>query len=231
MALTSQQSIAQYGTPAYTGWPELEASNDARAKGLSGGGSGGSGYNFNFEQEVDKAFEELGGYYGKLLDEANGDLNKALARLQEDYDTGKRQKMASFNLSTEARNLAQESFSTDANQAYRTLATRQLARGINRKSAFAPNGGLGIADVEQQRLAKQIAGGQAQLDLQEKGQKLAFDQSGEIADIGLKRAQIDLPEDFNRYKTGIEEERKVKAGELALSREQRAYQRFEAGLI
>src|SRR3990167_3796402 len=30
MALTKAQSIAQYGTEAYTGWPELEASGDAR---------------------------------------------------------------------------------------------------------------------------------------------------------------------------------------------------------
>ena len=229
MALTSQQSQELYGTVAYTGWPELEASNDARAKGLGGGG--GDSFNFNFEQEVDKAFEELGTYYGRLLDEAQGDLNKALLRLQEDYDTGKRQKMASFNLSNEAHTLAQESFSRDANQAYRTLATRQLARGINRASAFAPNGELGIADIEKQRLGEQISGGQQQLGLQKRGQQLAFDQSGEIADIGLKRAQTDLPEDFNRYKTGLAEERKVKAGELALSREQRAYQRFEAGLV
>jgi hypothetical protein len=31
MALTKEQSISQYGTEAYTGWPELEAANDAAA--------------------------------------------------------------------------------------------------------------------------------------------------------------------------------------------------------
>lgn len=227
MALTSQQSVQLYGTPAYTGWAELEASYDARKKGLSGNANGIP----TFEQEVDKAFEELGGYYSQLLEETKGDLNKALLRLEEDYNTGKRQKMASFNLTQEAQKLAQDSFSNDAEQAFKTLRTRQLERGISRTSMFQPEGGLGIADTENAELTGDINRGQQSLDLQKKAGELQFAQSGELADTSIARAREDIPLQQQRFERDLVEERKKAAGDLALSRQQRAYQRFEAGLI
>ncbi len=229
MALTSQQSIALYGTPAYTGWGETEASYDAKAKGLSSGGASSGG--FNFEAEVDKAFNDLGTYYGQLLDEAQGDVNKALSRLQEDYDTGKRFRMQNFELAGKAIDLAQEAFSTDATKAYKTLEDRQLARGISRSSMFDPSGAKGIADTENQLLGQDISQGQKQIDLRKEAGQTSFDQSGELADINLAREKTDIPEQFDRYKTDLEEQRKKEAGSLALSRQQRAYQRFEAGLV
>lgn len=229
MTLTREQSQKLYGTDAYTAWGETEAAADARAKGISGGGS--NGYNFNFESEVDKAFEELGTYYNRIIDEAGGDLNKALSRLQEDYDTGKRFREQNFNLNNKAMLLAQDSFAKDTTQAFKTLQTRQLARGINRGSAFDPGGAKGIADTENALLAGNVAKGQAGLDLNRESAQLGMDQQGELADTNLKRGQTDLPVQFDRFKKNAEEERKYKAGELALSRQQRAHQRFEAGLV
>lgn len=230
MALTSQQSLALYGTPAYTGWGETEAMYDARNKGLSGGGSG-SGYNFNFEDEVDKAFNELGTYYSQLLDEARGDVNLALSRLQEDYDTGKRFRIQNFEQSKQAIDIAQEAFSTDADKAFKTLATRQLARGINRTSAFAPTEGKGIADTETNLLTQDINRGQQQIGLRRSALDTQFTQEGELADTNLARNKVDLPQKLSRYERDLEDQRKKEAGSLALSRQQRAYQRFEAGLV
>lgn len=196
-----------------------------------GGGGGGNSYGFNFESEVDKAFEELGTYYNRIIDEAGGDLNKALSRLKEDYDTGKRFREQNFNLNNKAMVLAQDSFAKDATQAFKTLQTRQLARGINRGSMYDPGGDKGIADTERGMLNKDVASGQAKLDLNKESAQLGFDQQGELADTNLLRGQTDLPVQFDRFKKNAEEERKYKAGELALSRQQRAYQRFEAGLV
>lgn len=228
MSLSREQSINLYGSDRYTGWGEVEAAADAQATGRTGGG--GNSFGFNFEAEVDKAFNELGKYYDFILTEAEGDLNRALARLEEDYTTGKRQRMESFNLTKEAQALAQDAFSTNAESAYRTLATRNLQRGISRQSAFDPTGGRGIADVEEKRLADRIGMGQSELDLREKGQDLQFNQSGELLDTQYERISEDLPRDFERFKREKEEQRKIDAGNLALSREQRAFQRFESGL-
>lgn len=228
MSLTREQSQQLYGSDRYTAWGETEAAADARAKGLTGGGSS---FGFDFEAEVDKAFNELGSYYDYIITEAKGDMNRALARLEEDYKTGKRQRMESFNLTKEAQGLAQDAFATDADKAYKTLATRNLARGINRTSAFAPTEGRGIADVEQNKLAADINRGQQGLDLNKKSSQLALDQSSELADLSLTRGQEDLPREFTRFEKTQQENRKRDAGELALSRQQRAYQRFEASLI
>jgi hypothetical protein len=230
MALNRQQSIQLYGTEAYTGWGETEAMYDARDKGLSGGGNGNGG-EFNFESEVDKAFNELGGYYTQLLDEAQGDLNLALSRLQEDYDTGKRFSMQNFEQAGKAIDLAQEAFSTDADKAFRQLKTSQLARGINRQSAFDPNGGKGIADVEAGRLKEDVASGQENLDLRKQNLDINFEQGNQLADTSLARSKVDMPTEFNRYKRDLEDRRKKEAGQLALSRQQRAYDRFESALI
>lgn len=227
MALTSQQSIQLYGTPAYTGWGETEASYDARSKGLTGNAGGV----LSFDAEVDKAYSDLGSYYSQLLDDAQGDLNKALSRLQEDYDTGKRFRIQNFEMGGKAIAIAQEAFSQDARQAYKTLETRQLARGISNKSMYDPSGDRGIADVEQQNLGADISRGQRQIDLRKEAQQTSFDQTGALADIGLQRAKTDLPQEFDKYKTNLEEERRFKSGQLALSRQQRAFQRFEAGLV
>ena len=225
MALSQQQSQQLYGTGSYVGWGEAEAAADAKAKGLTGGGGGG------FEGEVDAAYNELGDYYNRLIDEAGGDINKALSRLQEDYDTGKRQRMASFNLTTQALSLAQDAFSSNAQEAYKTLQTRQLARGIGRQSAFDKSGALGIADTENADLTGNIDRGQAQLGLEKQGKQLAFDEANLMADTNLQRGTTDLNTNLSRFKTNAEDQRRKDAGNLALSRQSRAQQRFDAALL
>lgn len=229
MALSRQQSISLYGTEAYTGWGETEAQYDARSKGRTGNGG-----QLSFESEVDKAYSELGNYYTQLLDEAKGDINLALARLEEDYNTGKRFRLQDFTRNKQIIDLAQEAFSTNADEAFRTLKTNQLKRGINRASAFDPNGqngALGIADVENQRLRGKVDLGQREIDLRGEGLSDNFEQTEELAATDLARSQVDLPKKLSRFEKDIEDERRQRAGGMALSRQQRAFDRFEASLI
>lgn len=61
MALSRDQSIAKYGTEAYTGWGEAEASADASANpgkvGSTGGGGGGDGGFISPEDYANKLLE------------------------------------------------------------------------------------------------------------------------------------------------------------------------------
>jgi hypothetical protein len=232
MSLTKDQSLSLYGTEKYTAWGEAEAAADAKAKGLTGGSiTSSNDSNFDFALEVDKAFNELGTYYTSLLDEAGGDLNLALSRLQEDYDTGKRFRLQNFEQSSKAIDLAQESFSTDADKAFKTLENSQLAKGISRGSMYDPSGAKGIADVETELLNKNIGLGQENIDLKRTGLDTEFTQANTLADTTLARNQVDMPEKYNRYKRDLEEQRKLEAGQIATSREQRAYNRFESALV
>lgn len=99
MALSKDQSLALYGTEAYTGWGEAEAKADAAAKGVStptGGYSTGTTAlpKFSFDQAAAEkaAMEQLRPYYEKLLSIYNGDVGLAKKRMEEDYARGLRYK-------------------------------------------------------------------------------------------------------------------------------------------
>lgn len=112
IGLTSQQSQQLYGTPAYTGWGETEAMYDAKAKGLtSGGSSSGSSilqnainsflpfFNkiqpyeqnnpFAFDEKLarDAATAEYSPYYKELLTDYTSNIEKTKSRSQEDLQT------------------------------------------------------------------------------------------------------------------------------------------------
>lgn len=82
MALSTEQSLQLYGTPAYTGWGETEAAADAKAKGLTAPGSGISGLAGSlisgFESDVDKYVNDLIGF-------ANEDYNFAAKWIEDNY--------------------------------------------------------------------------------------------------------------------------------------------------
>lgn len=101
-------------------------------QGIIGGpmdSGGGNPFSFDYAAEATKAYGELGAYYDRILRESQGDMNKAIARLEEDYTSGKRYR---------AEQVRQV---TQGNQ------NSALSRGLFQKSVFDPNGGFGIPDT------------------------------------------------------------------------------------
>lgn len=106
MALTSDQSRQLYGTDAYTGWGETEASYDARNKGISANSNSSSsgnngGYTPISAPDVAKIRDQISNllgtqptadnphpYYYELAKQAKGDFNTAVQLMTSDYTTG-----------------------------------------------------------------------------------------------------------------------------------------------
>lgn len=157
-------------------------------------------FSFDYKKAAEDAYGELGTYYLRLLSESKGDLNKALARLTQDYDRGLR-------IKTEDKAL----LSQRANENVRDNA---LARGIYQKSVYDPEGGMGIPDENLRRQIEPI--------------NTDFNRWKEETDIDVERKRVDLPEEQKRYEHNVEQERRLKSAEMAEQRGQRAYQDFQA---
>lgn len=216
MALTSQQSLQLYGTPAYTGWGETEAMYDARNKGLSGGGASG-GFNFDFNGEAKKAYDELGSYYDRILKESKGDLNKAMSRLVEDYDTG-------IRLKKEDVAIARQQLGIQQDQTNKIGVDNALARGIYQKSAYDPSGGYGIQDQAQKLNDQQFATQNAAIDTN-------LNRYTDAAGLARTRTETDLTEGQKRNEFNLEQSRRTEAGQMANERATRALTRYNAALI
>jgi len=231
-AMTSKGHSVETAKAAIAGRGYEDLAREYLGAGATGTGS--TAFSFDLEAEIEKAYEELGEYYNEILEESKGDMNLALSRLAEDYETGKRFRRQDFTLSQEAIDIAQEDYSQDAQRARRNLRDIQLARGITRQSAFEPvkdQGGLGIADVERQRLEKGIGLGEQRLDLRRRGLETNLEQSEELARLEKQRLETDIPEKQKRYERDISRARKLEAGDIATQRYQRAFQRFQTELL
>jgi hypothetical protein len=127
MALTSQQSQQLYGTPAYTGWPELEASNDAKSKGLTGGSSGN--YSGSLLSQMGGSIDK---YVQDLVDFAGEDYNFAAKWIEDQYTkaTGTDAQARKDFLKSVANSLEEKvgriAFDTQTNQ-YRLQGKTDLA--------------------------------------------------------------------------------------------------------
>jgi hypothetical protein len=94
------QDLINSGYGGYAGWGDAEAAADFNAGHgdgkLTNAGGGGGGrpsvpaFSFDYAGEAQKAYGELGTYYGRLLTESQGDVKLALARMVEDYNRGLR---------------------------------------------------------------------------------------------------------------------------------------------
>lgn len=186
---------------------------------------------FDFETEIDRAYSDLGEYYNRLLEESRGDVNLALARLNEDYQTGERYRKQDFGYTRQALDLAQQGLTADANQILRANERNLLQRGISRASAFDPTGARGIADVQTQRVQRGIERAQEGQELRSQQAETAFERAGEQATTGLQRGEEDLNRALERQESALDRERKKEASNLALTRAQRAFQRFESDLF
>jgi hypothetical protein len=157
-------------------------------------------FSFDYKKAAEEAYGELGTYYLRILSETKGDMNKALARLTEDYDRGLR-------IRTEDKNMAIEN-TTD------NVRDNALARGIYQNSVYDPDSGKGLADQNLKENVDPI--------------NRTFDRWKEEADIEVGRKRTDLPEEQKRREFDLEQERRMKAADLAETRGARAYQDYQA---
>jgi hypothetical protein len=205
----SRDELINMGFVGYRGWSDPEAGMDFRAKNgdpkkgveMAAGKSVPS-FNFNYEEELKKAYGELGVYYDRILSESKGDVTKALSRLVDDYERGLR-----FSKEDTAQNLA---------LADKRVQADALARGLYQESNFAPGGGMGIPDTNKQLAEQPILESQArgeELDLLQKTRR--------TEDINLEQ---------QRYKQNLEQQRRKEAADLVNTRETRAYNRFASSL-
>jgi len=214
MALTADQSIQLYGTPAYTGWGETEAMYDARAKGLNGS----NGDMFDFEKQSQQAYNDLGQYYDRLLTESNGDINKAISRLVEDYDRGIRMKREDVNL-------AKEQLGIEQTQANRGLQDNALARGLYQQSAYgSPSQGYGIYGRDLMESNDSFGRRNTALDT-------GLSRYETEAGVNKERQTTDLTEQQKRNQFNLEQQRRQEAAGLAQSRISRSLQRYDSTLI
>lgn len=181
-------------------------------------GAGGV-FNFDFAAEAQKAYGELGLYYDRILKEARGDVNKALSRLNQDYETGVRYKME--DIASEGQALDREAQSSQQN-----LIAQMLSRGLYRQSAFQAPGedntkGYGIADIKRAQL-NEVVGQKRQLLDRSLSRYL------ETEGLNKERTTEDLNTELSRKEFELEQNRRKESADMANQRGDRAYQKYLA---
>lgn len=179
---------------------QMSRYNELKAAGATLSTDEAPAFSFDYEAEAKKAYGELGTYYDRLLKEAQGDMNKVLARLVEDYDRGKRVRTEDYNQSL-----------TAANQAAVNNAQR---RGLYSQSAYDSGPGFGLADAIMRKARQPV--------------DESYQRANEAADIARKRTETDAADSLERRKLDLEQERRTQAGELANERGSKAYQKWSA---
>jgi hypothetical protein len=234
MALSRQQAISQYGTEAYTGWGEAEAAADARAKGLSAGGLSVPSASMDFVGLAEQAYGDLGAYYDKILKQTEGDINKAVARLTEDYDRGIRIKKEDYEVQKAQLQQQQLADERTYGQARQTLQNTALGRGIASKSAYdtgTGQTGYGLLDLLRGNQEADITQQQQARQAQFKALDTDLSRYQESADITKSRATEDYASELERYKAEQEQNRRVQAGQLANQKAANLYRSFASQLI
>jgi hypothetical protein len=223
------QDLINAGYGGYAGWGDAEAAADFNAghgdgkKTNPGGGSGRSSvpaFSFDYEGEAKKAYGELGTYYGRLLNESQGDVKLALARLVEDYNRGLR-------IKTEDKTRGEAQANTAEVLGRQRVQNNAIARGLYSQSQFVPNPqpdqGFGVADQMLGQTLQPI--NQRRTDL-----LTSFSRYKEGADVAKARKEIDIPEKQKRYEANLEQQRRKESAAMANDRGQRAYQDYLAKL-
>lgn len=201
--------------PATGVWDDNYYANIGRFQTTSGGVPMPD-FNFDYVAEAQKAYGELGVYYDRILKESEGDMNKVLARMATDYETGTRRRKEDLQTvqgqMTEDQLLAMRNANT-------AVQDQALARGIYQKSAYAP-GGYGVADKLLEDTTQPIATGYAR-----QGQNLltSFNRAETDATTAYDRSKTDIPEQQKRYAFDLEQQRRRESSDLANTRGQRAY--------
>lgn len=234
-------NLVASGYGGYRGWDDANAQADFNAGHgdgkKTGGGSSGPGvppaFNFDYAAEATKAYGELGPYYTRLIEWAQGDMNKVLSRLTEDYDRGLRVKKEDTAAAKDKVDLAQGQADIRQDQSQENIKNNLLARGLYQKSLDAnanevsqPFEGFGIGDVNFKKTNDNF---QFQKDARAT-QKTQLDTNmtrySENAAIIKRRGTEDATQTNERNKFKLEDERKLRSGDIANERGQRAYQDY-----
>lgn len=131
----------------------------------------GMPFAFDYEQEAQKAYGELGTYYDRLIREYKGDVNKILSRMVEDYETGKR-----------VRNTAMEQAATGAR-------TQALSRGLYQKSLYNPDLGYGVSQqlIDKSQVPYKEQASQSDLALKRKKEDIATEEERKLFSLEQQR--------------------------------------------
>lgn len=221
--------------PGYAGWGTAEMLADFNATGGAGKGNGASlnmgpggvpQFSFDYEGAARQAYGELGTYYDRLLRESQGDLNKALARLTQDYERGLRIKREDTTFAEQGMNLADQDAMRRQQLAEQRVRESALARGLYQKSAYDPASGMGIPDTERANVMGPYFYAEQQRQRQRQQLRTGLKRYEESAGIEVGRQREDLPEKQKRYEHELEQQRRRESAGMAESRGARAYQNY-----
>lgn len=200
---------------------------------LRGYGAGGAPapFSFDYEAEATKAYGELGAYYDRILREAKGDVNKALARLVEDYETGKRTRREDVGTGLGRLDVTEQEAQRQAAIRRQNVIANALSRGLYQRSAFAPQQGFGIPSANLSELESRLGYEAGQRGEQRQDILTRQKRADESALLGKTRTEEDLGEKLRREEFDLEQRRRREAGELANIRGGRAYQKYQSELF
>jgi len=164
MAVGKDHWLVQKGYGGYMGWGEAEAEADYRATGGQGkwdasvtgvSGSGGSShqgssFSFDWDKEVQAAYEKLKPYYARMLEMAGGDLDLAKRMVEFSYEQGMRE--AGDEYETQRRTYAL-TFPRETEELWTSLNKRGLAGTAGRG---LPTGGLAGKEAERLKESQSI---------------------------------------------------------------------------
>lgn len=212
----------------------------------SGGGGGEAPPPFQFDWAATEAaeLEKLRPYYEKILAEEGGDVDRALVRLEQDYQTGVRrsqedlartQRITSEDLTTQRQQLGLEE----------KEETRETLADLNRRGVlFGQIPTEGLAQAPYSSYAQEYALGP--MDEKQRLRRLAVERAlerqGEVAGVSAAREQENLAlqrgrgtEDvqtaFERRKQALEQEKREKATlQMTPLRYEQEYQKYLATL-
>lgn len=181
----------------YASYPDAgRVEGDLRAS----GGPSTNSYGFDYAKAAQDAYGEIGPYYHNLLVQYQGDMNKVLARLQQDYETGARYHATDTQ--------------TALGNADRSVMNNALARGTYQLSAYDPRAGYGLPSQDVAR---------AEQPIQQAQQRYT-----EQADLNLSRQKQDQADALTKFTTANEQAQRTEAASLANSRGAQAYNSYQA---
>lgn len=179
------------------------------------------GFSFDWTQADLDALAKLAPYYKNLLDQAQGDVDIAKGRLQQDYTTGERQRQEDLVSQTAAnqRSTTKETYDARAGLNARGTLLGQLP--ADQAGTAAPESGYASAYTMDPLRAAQEA---RQLAVQR-----AISRQSEAGQLTMNRGVEDQNRQFDKYKTALDQEKQDKAmNQMAPLAYQEAYDKYLA---
>lgn len=221
------QQLVDMGYVGYTGWGDPQAGYDFLSTGGKGKESqalqqetgivpGPTGtkaippFTFNWEQAERDALEKLRPYYEQVLSEAKGDVERAKTLIEEDYSQGKRYREEDIKTERTELGLAEP------------RERERLLEDLNRRGFFVPE--QYKSTIQERETGELTQRQQARRGAIER----ATQRREELAGLERKRGIEELDIGFPRQQRELEEEKKLKAAEMAQTKYGREQAKFLA---